>query len=262
MKNIIRSILYDILKSKTLIRVCIYILLADILIVIFNVKEYMSTDTDSGVLLADTPTMLFMFSIIVMGIVVGKVASGDFNDKVISYEISTGHSRLSLYYARGILAIVLGTAAAVAVGFIPIIICVIFGWGDTIDLGDVIGRYLLCIFPFIRISAFMVCASFVIKNYYVCLSLGLIINEVFMLLFDAVDNSTNYSMGMYNVNKLLSLSEWHIYNLEPSKGVVNYYSYVTEITPDLVINTILFSVGAALVYLFVGYIFFRRDDLK
>ncbi len=262
MKNIIRSLIYDIFKSKMYLRVCLYLLLANIIIVIFMVKDNIGQDGESALLLADSPTTFTVFSVILMGIIVGKIVSGDFNDRVISYEISSGHSRLTLYLARGTLAVAFGTVVALIMGFVPIVICIFYGWGNTLDLGDVIARYMLCAFPFIRISAFMVCASFVIKNYYASLLSGLIINEVFSILYNTVDNTANYSMGMYNIKKLMSFAEWHIYNLEPSKGVVNYCSYVTEITPDLVINTILFSLGAAIVYLFVGYIFFRRDDLK
>ena len=50
--------------------------------------------------------------------------------------------------------------------------------------------------------------------------------------------------------------------MDPAQGIVNYSSYSSGLTSELVVGTIAVSLIMTAFYLFMGYALFRRDELK
>ncbi len=258
MKNIMKSIGYDIMHSKMLIRIYIMFVAFMALVTVLNV--------DSGgvsAMLAQDAGISFQFSTLLVGIVVGVICGGDFADKVASYEILSGHSRKSIFFARALIAIIIGAILTTTLGFVPIILGnTLFDWGNKLVLSDIILRTFLLVFPLVRLAAFFVVISFVFKNPYVIIASGFVIMVASDMLSDMTSSGKSCYISTYNMSMLCSYEGWSTYNLDPVKGVVEYYAYNSAVTTSLVLSTIIVSLIMAIFYLFMGYALFRRDEMN
>ena len=124
MKNIIRSIGYEILHSKMLIRIYICMMLVMILLGLLNVGIDDQMSGASG-MLADNPVMSYEFSIFIIALVVGIICGEDYKDGVANYEVLSGHSRLSIFLARSLFGIITSSILAMVLSFIPMILSLI-----------------------------------------------------------------------------------------------------------------------------------------
>lgn len=260
MKNLTKSIIYEMLKSKLML--VIYFILAGVMILLglINVPEYLCT---SGVYVTD-PSMMYTFPLFVIAAVVGIVICPDYKDKVANYEVLSGHSRISVYLSRTLCAIVAASLLAFSLTFLPMIAGnIMCGWGDKISFTDALLRQLLFIFPLIRLAAFTACLAFIIKNEYVLIGIGagyvfgsLIISSVFE------DVSSSVLISFYNLNYLMSYDKWTIYNITQEMGIVKYTSAVGSIDGKMIIGTIAVSSAMTLIYLIIGYALFRRSEMN
>ena len=262
MKNIIRSIGYEILHSKMLIRIYICMMLVMILLGLLNVGINDQMSGASG-MLADNPVMSYEFSIFIIALVVGIICGEDYKDGVANYEVLSGHSRLSIFLARSLFGIITSSILAMVLSFIPMISgTIINGWGEHLKLGDVIVRLLLLFFPYLRLAAFLAVITFLVKNHFVIMASGFVIMMGGTLLSDILSDTCNPYISIFNMKWLMSYDGWSIYNLDPGQGIAYYNSYNSGLTSELVVETIVISLIMTVLYLFMGYALFRRDELK
>ena len=262
MKNIMKSIWFEILHSKMLIRIYIGVIIMMILTGILNVNIEDQLSGASG-MLVETPVMTYEFSLFITAIIVGVICGEDYKDKVANYEVLSGHSRISIFLARSLFAIITSSVLAVFLSFIPVITgTIIGGWGGHLEIGDVIVRQLLLFFPFIRFAAFMAVITFLVKNHFVMMASGFFVMMSGTLLIDILHDTQNSYISLFNMNWLVSYKGWSIYNVDPVQGVVDYSSYNSAFTSSMVLQTIFVSLAVAAFYLFMGYALFRRDELN
>ncbi|MBE5924207.1 MAG: hypothetical protein E7271_07050 [Lachnospiraceae bacterium] len=258
MKNIMKSIGYEVLHSKMLVR--LYILFVALMVL----TTMLNTDS-SGVsaMLAGNDGTSYEFPMLIVAIIVGVICGSDFNDKVANYEILSGHSRKTVFFARALMAVCISSVLATVLCFVPIIVgSAIFGWGNKLVFSDLIIRNLLLIFPFARLTAFLVVVTFIVKNPYVIMASGFVIMLGGGILGDLVGDGKNCFISIYNMKYLCSYEGWNTYNLDPVKGVVEYYAYNSTVTSSLVLGTVFASIIMIIFYLFMGYALFRRDELN
>ena len=161
------------------------------------------------------------------------------------------------------MGILVGSVFSTILCIVPLIVGIIVdGWGGALVLSDVIIRILLLFFPMLRLAAFLALITFLAKNQYVMMASGFVIMMGCSLLQTVITDSKNIFISIFNMALLLSFDSWSIYNLDPVKGLVTYNSYVSTVTPELVIGTITASLVMTAFYLFMGYALFRRDDLS
>ena len=258
MKNIMKSIGYEIVHSKMLIRLYILFIALMILVTVLNTES-----TGISGMLAENDTLPYEFQIFIVAIVVGIICGSDFPDKVANYEILSGHSRKSIYLARAVMAICTAAILATILAFVPMVVGnAVFTWGNKLVLSDVIIRTLLLFFPFARIAAFMVVMTFIVKNPHIIMASGFVIMIGVGVIGDMTGNKGSFLISLYNMKLLCSYDGWSTYNLDPIKGIVEYYAYNSAVTASLVRGTIGVSLLMIIFYLFMGYALFRRDEMN
>ena len=258
MKNIMKSIGYEILHSKMIIRLYILFIAFMVLVTVLNTDS-----TGISGLLADNVTLPYEFQTFIVAIIVGIICGSDFPDKVANYEIMSGHSRVSIFLARALMAIGVAAILATVLSFVPIVFGnAVFKWGNKLVLSDVVIRNLLLFFPYVRIAAFMVVLTFLVKNPYVIMASGFVMMMGGSILGDMMQNGSNVFISIYNMKLLCTYDGWSTYNLDPVKGIVEYNAYNSSVTTSLVLGTIIVSLLMTAFYLFMGYALFRRDEMN
>lgn len=259
MKKLIKSILFEVVRSKLLLIIYPLLFALMILLGLINAPE----STVSGMYISDS-SLFYTFPLAAVAAIVGIVICPDYRDKVGNYEILSGHSRISVYLSRVLCAIIPAAFLAYILTFLPLVSGIIVaGWGEKLVFSDVLARQLLFIFPFLRLAAFSACLAFVIKNEYVMLATGFVISIGSLSitsLFEEVSSSVFISV--YNLNYLMSFDTWSIYNLSPTKGIVKYSSATGAIDPKMIVATITVSSAMTLIYILIGYALFRRSEMN
>lgn len=175
----------------------------------------------------------------------------------------SGHSRVSIFLARALMAIGVAAILATVLSFVPIVFGnAVFKWGNKLVLSDVVIRNLLLFFPYVRIAAFMVVLTFLVKNPYVIMASGFVMMMGGSILGDMMQNGSNVFISIYNMKLLCTYDGWSTYNLDPVKGIVEYNAYNSSVTTSLVLGTIIVSLLMTAFYLFMGYALFRRDEMN
>lgn len=259
MRSIIRSINYELVRTRIVFILYFAFALIMGLIAVLNTDANTRT---SGMLL-DDPSIVFMFPIFICSMIVGFICCPSLRDKVSNYEIMSGHSRLKVYLSRCIYSVILAAFFSVILSFIPMITGIILrGWGTKLVLSDVIIRQILLFFPFIRLAAFFVMLSFLIKNEYVILAIGFISSLALSIISGLVETTSNVFISIFNMNYLMEFKGWSIYNLSPVKGVIKYQTADSSVFPAMVFGTIAASLVMSVLYTLVGYAIFRRNDIN
>ena len=262
MKNIMRSIWFEILHSKLMIRIYVAFIIIMGLIAVLNVNIDKEASGASGMLASD-PIIIYEFPIFILAFIVGIICGDDYKDKVANYEVLSGHSRKSIFFARTLMGIFVGAVLATILCFIPIIVgTMVGGWGDELLLSDVIIRLSLFIFPMLRLAAFFALLTFLIKNPYIIMAIGFVVSVTPAFLSGMLSHSQSIYISTFNMGLLTKFDGWSIYNVDPQVGIVKYNSYISSVSPELVIGTIAASLVMTAFYLFMGYALFRRDDLN
>ena len=264
MKNIMKSIWYEIYHSKLMIRIYI------VFIFVMGLIGFLNSETERGTysagasgMLADIHEVTYEFPIFILALIVGIICGEDYKDKVANYEVLSGHSRKSIFFARTLMGIIIGSVFATLLCFVTILTAWLkTGWGDSLVFGDVMIRTCLMIFPMLRLAAFFAVLTFLIKNPYIIMAIGFITCMSPALLNNMLAHSKSIFVSIFNMALLCDYKGWSIYNIDPSEGIVYYNSYESSVSSGLVIGTIVASLVMTVFYLFMGYALFRRDELN
>ena len=229
---------------------------------VFMIMEFAASDTSfvySGG--EETVFMLTAYQLMAqffLYIFTAQACGADFVDKTCNYEIMSGHTRREVYFGRVIPTVILSTLGTMFLIAAPIAAEVIMlgGWGDKVSFTDMLCRFLLMAFPIARITCEFIFLTFIIKNpyvvmgisYVVCIALGMSV---------PVNEKTMFVLGMTNINALTVIDSWQSFGLCGDM----HYIYETALSADIVIPTILTSVIISGIALFLGYVFFKNDDM-
>ncbi len=259
MKNLIKSIIYETMRSKLLIIFYLVMVAVMILLGALNACDY----TTSGLYIQDQ-SITYIFPLTVTALVVGIVICPDLKDKVANYEILSGHSRISVYLARVLCAIIPAAFLSYFLTFLPMISGILFwGWGDRLDLTDVLLRQALFIFPFIRLAAFTCVLAFMIKSEYAMIAIGVAYSFGTLFLSGIFEEaSSSVFVSIYNFSYLMGFDRWTIYNISPESGIIRYASATGSISSEMIVSTITASMLMTLVYVVLGYALFRRNEMN
>ena len=262
MKNIMKSIWYEILHSKFVIRIYLAFIVVMGLMAVLNLN-IANNNTGASGMIADTPQLTYEFPIFILALIVGMICGEDYKDKVANYEILSGHSRLSIFLARCLMGIIVGAFFSTLLCIVPLVAgTIVGGWGNALVLGDVIIRELMLFFPMLRLAAFFALLTFLIKNPYIMMAIGFVTCMAQSLLGEVLHHTKTIYISLFNMALLTNFEGWSIYNVEPAGGIVTYNSYISTVTPELVIGTIVASMVMTAFYLFMGYALFRRDEIS
>jgi len=114
-----------------------------------------------------------------------------------------------------------------------------------------------------RYAAFLCCISYLIRNHYVLMGIGIGFLPGAMDLLRSLSNDPSYmALSYFNLGSLLEITARRTYSLDPESGLVTFMLMDGRISPGFPAGTILASLLGAALYLAAGYGVFRRDDMN
>ena len=263
MRNVIKSQLYQFRKeriTKLLFfgLIAIFTLIAFMSIIQAEISETAMIEATGGGYFATNLRFFIFMPLVYVASVVAQICGHDFTDKTANYELMSGRQRYQSYFGRVIPAVIIATIGWLIIVVTPvIIITIVKGWGDKISVWEVVLRYALMIFPTIRVACEFVFFTFLIKNPYIVMGLGYLYSMVSMYA-EMMSSDGFLFLGSTNIILLSMVDVWTTYGLE---GKLNFI-YDAALSSSDIIGTIVISLVVSAAALFLGYIFFKNDDMN
>ena len=262
MLSIIKAQLFGLKKERLLI-ISFFLLLAYELFQLYvyiqaAVWEDLEISLSAGGFAADYITMSHTAALYAVIIITGIVCCSDFNDKTANFEVMMGHTRGEVFGGRVITAVIMSSAAYFLLMNIPVAAAsAILGWGGKGSFGEIALRLIMLMFPVIRYCCEMCFLAFLVRRKFPVILGGIVLymtaNSVPVIL-----ESTSPALSVTAMNGLTLINVWCSYGLE---GNMNYV-YDTAIDTEYLVRVVLWSAGVSAVMLFLGYTFFRYDDIE
>lgn len=260
MTNIMKSQLYQLKKSKLVRAVFICILMLQFVFMDGEMDFLFSSDVTTGKFLAENGSLLVCISLMFALVITAEVCGADFLDKTSNYELMGGHLRKEVYFARSILSLGIGTLGALILNVLPLVCAVLLsGWGDDISAWDIIFRYMISIFPIFRIISEFIFFSFLVKNSYAAMVAGFVISIAGTGWAELFPNGCALFSGIGTLTKLFAIPYWNTYTLTGEKDIIVYHAALSagDVAAS-VVSSVLFGV----VFLLLGYWYFKKDDMN
>lgn len=201
-------------------------------------------------------TFALMFAFVFTALVCG----GDFMDKTTNYELMSGHERKDVYFGRAVISIIGGTVGTMLICAFPVLVGSMAGrWGDCVSFGSVFVRYLLSAFPIARMICEVVFLTFLVKNAYIVMTVGIMTALCGAMVPALFPEGAAAFLGLTGIAKLYDFSAWSTYTLVGQRSIVVYDATLKagELLP-----IVLASVVFGGMFLWMGYWFFKKDDLN
>lgn len=259
MINIMRAQLYQLKRTGLIGIVFVCVLIMQITTLIGEMNFLDSTIT-AGKYVAENGTAVAFVSLIFALVFTGEVCGADFVDKTTNYELMGGHLRKEVYFGRAMISLCIGTIGALILNALPVVIAYILGgWGSEVSFLDIFFRYLLSVFPVVRIICEFIFLSYIVKNAYIVMAGGVVISLVGSGWTEMFPNGSPKYTGMGNLSEIFDLPFWGTYTLVGEKNIVVYDA---ALSAGDVADTILSSVIFGGMFLLLGYLYFKKDDLN
>lgn len=258
MKNIVKSQFYQIIREKMLWYMLVVALLMQTLMFLLPIWLDNEEATSAGEFFAGNGYGLIVFPVFFLVVAVGQICGIDFLDKTNHYEVLGGHRRYEVYLGRVIPALLVGGLGGLLLSVLPVVLyTILFGWGTKIALGTVVFRFVMLLFPFLRLVCEFVFITFLVKNPYIMMGVGYVVFIAIMGLSEVL-NASNAFLGITNMLQLLLVEEWITFGLG---GDLNYI-YEAPLSAGVIAQTVLASVVFGVGSLYLGYVYFKNNDLN
>lgn len=191
----------------------------------------------------------------------GFAFCNDFLDKTVNYEILNGHRRKDVYFSRAIISIIGGTAGTILILMIPLFVLQLFvPFGTGISNSELVVRLLIAVFPIARIICEIAFLAIIIRNPYVIMAAGFAIALLGGEIVDSFVGNGYAFLGLSSLSRIFSFAEWSTYTLSGKDGMILIFESSLQASEIAAIigSSILFGS----IFLILGYLFFKKDDLK
>lgn len=262
LKNIIKAQNYQLVRSRNLRSVVIgfsALTLLFVFIIHNNGGEYPLKGSEICSMLI---SMLSTFNLLLSAVVTSMVCGDDFGDRAVNFELSSGTRRIYSFLGRALPAIFFSTGAVLLQYVIMTAgaAAVSSTWGCELEIGGVIQRTLIALPIFMRLSAFCVLLTYIIKK---PIAVVIILQAIAVMMSMLADEgglalSTSLMSGMTSLSKALSFRKWYTFALGGDQRII----CEPYLTAGEWIPLVLVSLSAAAAYIAAAYHFFLKDDLK
>lgn len=202
-----------------------------------------------------TYTLFFVF------VIAARICGQDFMDKTGNYEIMSGHTRREIYIGRVIAVLFFGTVGAAILVALPEMIAIgILGWGNEVSMSCFVMRSALLLLPIFRILCEVCFLTFIIRNTYVVILIGMVYICYEEMMASMMRHFISFWTGMSNLYMLIDYDYFYTYTLKPRE--TEHLIFDSALPANTVVGTILVSIVAAAIFVYLGYIFFKHDDLN
>lgn len=252
MNGLVKSILYQLKKDKLVYIVFLLILLIEMEQVLLgdgaevkSASEYIATMSGS----------FYSWIYMVIGVIVARVCGADFGDKTFNYEILSGCTRKETYLVRVWISLIISIAGTIVLSGAPFAFSIILkGFGTKLSFESILLHQVLCLFPMIRITCFLVFLIFAFRNQYLIMILGFLFFDISVLLM----NVPSCLLGLTNVSLLCRYESFSTFSFSGD----NYYVYDGSLSLYAILLTIVVSLVMSAFWLFIGYTYYKKDDLR
>lgn len=191
-----------------------------------------------------------------------RICGWDYADKTLNYEILSGHSRNEVYWSRIIVCLGWSMAVCVGVMLVPFIVCIAFnGWGVSMDFGGAVLRFLMILFPTFRLICETMFFTFITRSCFVSMALSFIYIETTSIVTSMIEVFGNYEFSWeFPFTMFMELTY-----MNSKMGYIDGKDvevFITAMEPSLVISTILSSLGFGIGFILLGYLIFKKSDMR
>lgn len=266
MLNVIRSQIYIIKRDRYMYYSMLFLLFYMLIGCVDGIENLITMkEFSGGMALAQLGEVLGVFLPLIPVLLSGRICGWDFNDKTLNYEVLYGHPRRDSYWAR----VIVSTVITLVIGYVllmaPVAVgCIAGGWGKELPAGEAALRFTLCSILIIRMNAFMAMCTFMTRNCWSGIGLGLLgllfpamgagIGEIFR---EGIMEKLSVFFTALASSELLSLEDYTM-GFADDKDIV----LITDrLDPDFAVPMVIVSVVLTMIYLIIGYSVFRRSDI-
>ncbi len=260
MKNILKAQFFQIVRDKIIRYMVVMTLAMQVLIVMLPIWLDNQELTTAGEFFATDGAVLTEFPLFYIILVTAQICGADLMDKTQNYELSGGHRRYAVYLGRVIAAAIVGGVGALFLTSLPVAIyTALYGWGEKVAFAPVLLRMLLMLLPYLRLVCEFAFLTFLIKNPYVVMGLGYVIFILTMTIANGTTiEVTSAFLGITNLSLLTMVSKWVTYGL----GNDMNYIFDASLGAGAIAGTVAASVVFGVAALYLGYVFFKHDDMN
>lgn len=262
MWNIVKSLNYQLKKDNGMV----YIFLISAFVVgayLMGFEEDYSlrelTGSFYGVLQGEA---VFIAVGILVPLLTARIVGWDYTDKTVNYELMSGHRRSQVYWSRVWVSFAWSMISCVVAIFVPLLIFgVINGWGIKADMGGMLLRYALTLFPLFRLLCECVLLTVIMKNCYMVMIIGFVMYEFSWVFGVMSEPLTNFEL----TTQLVSMNVYRLISFEKSSfAYINgedVIVYDMTVESGFFVGTIVVSLVVGMACLLIGYLYFKKSDM-
>lgn len=203
------------------------------------------------------------FMLIIVLFITARVCGWDQSDKTINYEILAGHGRTAVYFGRIIVSLIWSLVSCAVLMFLPLgIFSAINGWGYSADFSWAMIRCLLAFLPIIRVALELALLTFLLRSSGLSIVLGYLLVEFSamadMLMDEKTANKFFWALGVPNLMHVTGYTDYSFGFVDGEDVIV----FESALSPSMIIGTVAASVIVSVVCLLLGYIAFKKRDMK
>lgn len=216
--------------------------------------------TGSTYLLQSSELMLLLFTVVCL-LLTCRICGWDYVDKTINYEILSGHSRKEVFWGRVVASSLWSVVFCYALGLIPLFIfTAVNGWGVSMDMGNVMIRYALMLFPILRAVSEFVLLTFLLRNCYAAIVIGWTVFAISLMaamtIEEVADVTLKTQLAYSNMNMLFDFTHGRMGYVDGEDVMI----YQTAVDLQTVLGTIGTSLLVSAVCLLSGYLYYKKAD--
>lgn len=259
MKDEFKSLIYGIIHNpifvKGLIGIVLVILAVSGLPVMLNGDELTMEEEYVGLLPMLSFLIMFLLECAAL-----YMFCDDYGDKTLNYEILIGKSRLRVYISRIIVTLSVVIIAYLCVVCSVVLSISIWGFGSADGEKWLYIRLLMFGFEYIRAAAFAIFISQIVKDMVNAIGgVALMYAPMFLALLLKLTR-ISYLPASTAVMNLARIETQSKYNIEVG-GIKQYLRYDWSLSGDIIAEIVITSILFTALYLFLGWIYFKKDDL-
>lgn len=259
MKEEFKSLIYGIIHNpifvKGLIGIVLVILAVSGLPVMLNGDELTMEEEYVGLLPMLSFLIMFLLECAAL-----YMFCDDYADKTLNYEILIGKSRLKVYISRIIVTLSVAIIAYLCVICSIALSISIWGFGSADGEKWLYIRLLMFGFEHIRAVAFAIFISQIVKDMRNAIG-GIALIFVPMILSMLLKvTRISYLPASNAVMNLARIETQSKYNIVAG-GIKQYLRYDWSLSGDIIAEIVITSILFTALYLFLGWIYFKKDDL-
>lgn len=216
-------------------------------------------DCSGGVAAVCLPTLMSYIVVLFVMENTAVLINQDYADGTMYLMLTAGYSRTAIYFIKMLFVMCINSVMGVVLMLIPVVFhTMIYGWGDSIDLGGYAIRLLLLAVFLYRVSALMILLSFILKNRLLTIGCGI------ALIVAECRLTANYQIRNVSVPILSAFNKIFDYTFQIKSHFIS--GYVTFDIKDCMnvaqqVNSCFVSLAIVLLCALVGCGYFQWNDI-